>query len=205
MTNQNQPTYSLKNKGKARAEEIKTLAKEILAFEGYSNFTLRNISSRLSISMGNLNYYFAKKNDLLYELLKDARADYEANTEAIFDQVKLNPTEQFEQFIGYLIDDLQDSVTRGFFLQVWAIATHDQEVEEYRKDFYDYGLNRISSLIHTMTAGVREEAVHARATLIIAAIEGSMLLLNSNSSDDDHKKFYLDKLKQQCLDIALNG
>ena len=198
-------TNSHKTKGKTRAKEIKTLAHEILATEGYSSFTLRNISSRLSISMGNLNYYFTKKQDLLQALIQDARARYEADTKKIFEQSELSSEEQFEQFISYLINDLQNPLTRGFFLQLWAVATHEPEVESYRQDFYSYGINRISDLLGHMTSGVREESIQARAMLIIAAIEGSMLLITVDSRNKVHRQVYLDKLKQHCLDIALNG
>ena len=43
---------------------------------GYGGFTMRRIASRAGITIGNLNYYYRTKEDLLQDLLENVINDY---------------------------------------------------------------------------------------------------------------------------------
>ena len=56
-------------KGQKRREEILDVAKEITINEGYNSLTFRKIAERLSITHGNLQYYYPTKNDLFRAIM----------------------------------------------------------------------------------------------------------------------------------------
>ena len=58
------PSTEVHSKSKQRVQDILDTATEVLAFEGYSASTMRNIASKLDISLRNLQYYFQTKGKL---------------------------------------------------------------------------------------------------------------------------------------------
>jgi AcrR family transcriptional regulator len=64
------PGTAVHSKGRKRVQEIITTATPVLAFEGYSAFTMRNIAAKLGISLRNLQYYFQTKSDLFQAVVE---------------------------------------------------------------------------------------------------------------------------------------
>ena len=58
-------------KGSVRRQQIVTAAIKVFADRGYEGASLREIGERAGISKGNLSYYFAIKDDLLYEIVTE--------------------------------------------------------------------------------------------------------------------------------------
>lgn len=56
-------------KGEARLARILDAAAEVFMEAGYSGLTMRKIAERADISIGNLNYYYRAKTDLLRDLI----------------------------------------------------------------------------------------------------------------------------------------
>lgn len=59
-----------KNKGYKTKERILDCAKEEFYEHGYRNTTVQAIAEKASLRLGNLNYYFGKKDDLVEEIYK---------------------------------------------------------------------------------------------------------------------------------------
>ena len=49
-------------------EDILITARELFNEYGYKNISMRDIAKKLNISVGNLTYYFKKKEDLIEEV-----------------------------------------------------------------------------------------------------------------------------------------
>jgi AcrR family transcriptional regulator len=58
-------------KGSARRSDIVVAAIAVFAERGYEGASLREIARQAGISKGNLTYYFAVKDDLLFEVVAD--------------------------------------------------------------------------------------------------------------------------------------
>ena len=58
------PGTAVHAKGKQRVNDIVHTATRVLAFEGYSNFTMRGIAAKAGIALKNLQYYFPTKDSL---------------------------------------------------------------------------------------------------------------------------------------------
>ena len=54
-----------KEKGKALIDEIISVTRNPFTDKVYDNISLRDSANELNISVGNLNYYYPKKEDLL--------------------------------------------------------------------------------------------------------------------------------------------
>lgn len=63
-------------KGESRRAEILAAARRVLVEHGYDRFVLREIAARVGVMLGNLQYYFATRDDLLEAVI---RAEFAAN------------------------------------------------------------------------------------------------------------------------------
>jgi AcrR family transcriptional regulator len=70
-------------KGGQRIDQIIRAARDTLIHRGYHGFTMRGVAAECGISVGNLNYYYANKADLLADLLDIALQGYIAGFDAI--------------------------------------------------------------------------------------------------------------------------
>ena len=70
-------------KGAARRDEILAEARAILVDEGLDRFVLREIAARVGILLGNLQYYYATRDDLLEALVRTELARNTAEVAAL--------------------------------------------------------------------------------------------------------------------------
>jgi AcrR family transcriptional regulator len=63
------PGTAVHPKGRERTEAILAAAKAVLVEEGYAAFTLRKVATRAGMSLGNLQYYYRAKTDVVRALL----------------------------------------------------------------------------------------------------------------------------------------
>jgi AcrR family transcriptional regulator len=69
---------TVRRKGRLRRQLIIDTARELLMTDGISSFVLRNVADRLGITHGNLQYYFATKEDLLVAIFDEELRKYTA-------------------------------------------------------------------------------------------------------------------------------
>lgn len=160
-------------KGKARSVEILQAAQYILAHEGYENFTMRNIGARVGIRLGNLQYYYQTKTDLLRDLLKFVGESYDQQYVKLFAKIPDDPALRFKAVIDYLLADLKKLEVRGFFAQTRALMTHDAYVGELMAEAYAYYRSVLSGLVSHLNPALSKRDSDQRAALIQALIEGS--------------------------------
>jgi AcrR family transcriptional regulator len=100
-------------KGKDRRNHILDVARDLLIDSGYHNFSLRKVAEKAGIRVGNLQYYFPAKSDLVKAMLDHVIDDYLAD----FDDIRGHgtPEEQFVAVIEDVITDLNGKKTTVFF------------------------------------------------------------------------------------------
>lgn len=80
-------------------EDIIETSIDLFNQRGYGNVSLRDISGALHISVGNLNYYFAKKQDILNAIM-------ERNFLLTAAREKITTLAQLHDFLGRMLDSL---------------------------------------------------------------------------------------------------
>ena len=69
----NRSGTAIQDKGITRLVSILDAAREVFMEAGYAGFTMRKIARRANITLGNLNYYYRTKEDLLQDLMEYCR------------------------------------------------------------------------------------------------------------------------------------
>lgn len=158
-------------KGAARQAAILAAAADVLARDGAHDFSLRRVAQAAGIRLGNLQYYFPTRADLLGHLL----AGYlEAGLAKVSD-VADHPS----RMIDRLLAEHEDRAAVATCIAIWELAAHDDAVSAALRSFYDRYTTIVAEHIVRHRggngSGITPE-LHARARVLIALLEGSALL-----------------------------
>lgn len=177
MTGKSQSTKAPTNKGNDRVAEILEVAKNIVVKKGLSALSYRNIAIGASIAVGNVNYYYPAKEDLMVDLAGyifdewDARFQKEAPTE-----LKSN-REIFLFSVRFMIEQNKRERTIRLLTEMWAMANHSKSVSKMLDAFYLRMRTWIAEMIQRAKPTLSEKQLAMRAALITAQIEGLMILI----------------------------
>ena len=192
-------------KGKQRTEDILRKAQEVLIEEGYSNFTMRNIAARAGIRMGNLQYYYQTKNDLLREMFQYAIEAHSGRFIRLDTLSGTEPQKLFLKVIDYLLTDLKKPHVRGLFLQMWALSMHDNFAEHCLEEIYEQYRQLLSGIITRLNPGLPMPECDARAAAIQALIEGSQMSLTLKNGRLVQRRGLNKLIKERACMIAIRS
>lgn len=166
----------LRTKGKETKATILRSAKDLLLDEGYGNFVFRRVAKRAGVEPGNVQYYFARKRDLLWAVLKPELENYQARLE---NAVKSGHTkeEKIARMVRYLIGDVTKEDTLRLWLSIWGMAAHDEEISEIVSVFYRSYIETLSKLLQEVFPSLDTDRANEAATAITAQFDGLLVVL----------------------------
>lgn len=188
------------DKGNLRINEIIDAAKEVFIDQGYNGFTLRNIALKTGITVGNLNYYYKTKEDLLRDLLDMVLKSYLDDFESVISVYGETPIQRFESLVRYLIDDLNTNETTKFFPELWALSNHDEYAAQLMKRMYDVERKVLADLIKQANTKLTSNQVDQIALFVSSSIEGMTMFVGSNKPHQDS----LESMKQIACSCFIN-
>lgn len=105
-------------------QRILDTARNMFNKYGYNGVSLRDIAGELNISKGNLTYYFAKKEDIIEELLAEEKDTFIAE-----------PPETLQE-LDRVFDDMQKTVQSHlyFFLHHAQLSQVSPEILKKQRD-----------------------------------------------------------------------
>ncbi|NKB35607.1 MAG: TetR family transcriptional regulator [Gammaproteobacteria bacterium] len=164
-------------KRQARKTQIIDAALKILAFEGASSFTLRNVADKTGVTLGAVQYYFKTKSDLLLALTEyKLQLDYTATEEAR-NKSTLSVEDEFTAVINLLLRDNKKPLIYGLDFQLFALACSDSTAADCVDKFYRTVREWMESLIHALNPKLSESECRRRTVVILAMLEGLMQVL----------------------------
>ena len=178
-----------------RVEQIIAAAEEILIRDGYARLSMRAVAQECGISVGNLNYYFRLKSDLLSALIESIWRRYRAEIEQVRNISFGSPRDELEAVLRLIFKDLGTRRTTVFFPELWALANHEHYAAKMMDRLYGYE----QSVFQQLIAQVRPDlaaADHQRLALhVSASIEGHTMFVG-------HGKRFNGDLQLEDLAIA---
>ena len=195
------PGTAIHPKGKQRVQDILDVATEVLAFDGYSAFTMRNIASKLNISLRNLQYYFQTKNSLFQAVVERMINLELKSAQAAINQPGLKPEERFNAFIDYSIRDNETPLIRGFQFELWAMATRHKFAEICRDKTTTAYCDFIFTLIKPLTPNLSANERRGKAAIILAMLQGTPLIHGKGVNNGLKIKDIEECVKKEALAI----
>ena len=188
----------MSRKGNKRVDQIIRAARDILIRAGYQGFTMRAVAAECQISVGNLNYYYASKADLLADLLEIVIQGYLAD----FDDIVLEsdprtPEQALESVIRFIIADLGTKETTIFFPELWALANHDAKASRRMHELYAKARRVFDELIPQINSALSQAEARQVSLYLSASLEGHTMFIG-------YKKPWA-KDRQHLSNIAVKG
>ncbi|MBY5931696.1 TetR/AcrR family transcriptional regulator [Tateyamaria omphalii] len=160
-------------KGEARRSEIMAEARKVLLDDGYQKLSLRQIAARLNISVGNLQYYFPSKDDLVETVL----------TQEIDTSLQLMHS-------AWQGDGEEDSPTRNivrallhhhasdagrFYAIAEALALHDPRYARLKARGYSSVFREVEGLVGPQVPQLNADQRRRLTRILVALIDGASL------------------------------
>ena len=191
-------------KGQERVQKILNASREILAYEGYENLTLRHICKKINIGKGNLSYYFKNKHDIIHSLIEESIKNYEDDFAQLDECTDDMPEKRLNAYMEYLVKDINNPLTRGFFSQIYGMSTHDTYVNKCKQQYEQYRIKKASKIFQAINQNLsKKEALH-RATLFAALIDGMMILIGNDKEVSTLIRGFESELCKQVHNIVMS-
>ena len=180
-----------------RGRELVALARSVLVDDGLDRFVLRDIAARAGMTVGNLQYYFPTRDDLLEGVV---RAELDRDLEAlrpIIDDGDRGPAEAAERLVGNWCDG-----GSNVYAAVGLLAFHDERFRDLNREIHETCYAALAPIVQAADPGADDRAVAARARLVKALLDGVAGQLHGAMWDDDACADLLRRATTELLAIA---
>ena len=171
------------SKGEERREAIEAAARRMLLDEGYAGVSLRRIATKLGISVGNLQYYFPTKDDLIESVII---GETQKPIDLLGD-VAWSPddaSQGIRKAAGLLIQYYASEAGR-FYAIMESLALHDTRYAKLKADGYAHVLGHIEQLIGLVVPDLPADRAAGLARVLVALIDGASLQVQFARNEAD--------------------
>ena len=190
--------------GQETSSRILLAARELLAEEDITRFSMRNVANRAGVNLRNLQYYYPSRENLVQALLIDVSEQYRRYYEDCAADADGTPLQQFKAVLDFNMQDVTRRETQQFFMQFWVLlGSLDNFRSEYLARQFSLHVEHLSPLVAALQPDLSETEVRCRAILLDAVLEGVMVVLAGHKPDDAETRDILKLAYDQCLGIAL--
>ncbi|MBY8820814.1 TetR/AcrR family transcriptional regulator [Sphingomonas colocasiae] len=159
-------------RGQDGFEQILRAALTLLVEHGSGALTLRRIATESGMNVGNLNYYFRSKDELIRELLNAVISSYEDSFDAIMHEPGATAAERLEKLVTLILEDITTKKTTRFFPELWVLSNHDPFVQDRMEELYDRARVSLNELIAEINPALPADERETLALFISASMEG---------------------------------
>lgn len=163
-------------KGERRKQQILDVCVQLLVEKGYSELSFRKVAAKADIQIGNLQYHFPTRSDLIRAMLTREIDRYHAEFDAWgADKNSQNPEDVLSKTIDYLLADQTNQNSCIVFWELWALAAHDVDAAGLMNEYYKAYLSSMAELVIKMRPGLTRARANRVSLLIVSMIEGASL------------------------------
>ncbi len=164
---------ALRASGRRTAARIVEAAYDMLKTGDSANFSLRNVAEAAGIRLGNLQYYFQRREDLIRAVLDHVGEVYNRRYDDLLAAAPDSAEGRFEAVIRWNFEDVGATETRHFFIQFWGLLSEaDDYTGELLAQLYAPQLRRLQERILELVPALDPDNAQLRAEIIAAMIEG---------------------------------
>jgi len=177
-------------KGQKRRAEIISLGRDLLINEGYDAFVLRTIAARAAITLGNLQYYFSVREDLLEEIV---RQEFARSLNTIREAITgLGSAEtRLAHMVHQLLEDWSQTGGRVYAV-TFMLALHQERFRHLHKKHYRHFYQVVAELVRELSPKISTDEALKRARIITTVMDGSLFQVSPSGrgSRVERKKFH---------------
>ena len=96
----------------------------VLVKSGYRGLTMRAVADGAGISLGNLTYHFATKQELVEALIDHLLIEYVSGLKSLLKAGKTRSSDEVRHLVEWHIRDSASRKTSALFREIWVLAVH---------------------------------------------------------------------------------
>lgn len=163
-----------------RGPELVELARSVLVDEGLDQFVLRDIAARAGMTIGNLQYYFPTRDDLLTAVIQ---AEFDRDL-ATIREVIARTDGGLAEIAHRLVHDWCDGGS-SIFTALALLAFHHERFRRLNREIYETFYAELGAVIRSADPKADDDEITARARLITALLDGVALQIHAAVTDLD--------------------
>lgn len=173
-----------------RLTQIILAARQTFQEDGYAGFATRRVADRVGIALGNLQYYFRTKEELLRAALQTCMQETLRDYAAIASQPGVSAARRSSALVERIFHDIHETDLPKFLFEAWAFAQNEPYAAELVDAMYAEYRDLFTKLLSEIHPTLTSDEGAVRASLLIALTSGMMILAHhAADSDKDHAEF----------------
>jgi len=163
--------------GSPKFDQIVAIATDVLARDGLDRFVMRRIAGLADMKLGNLQYYFPTRDDLLEAVVR---------SEFILDLAAIDAVEESDPHgrLSGIVDALSSrwfARNGSIYLPIAVLALHDQRFERIISEIYAEFYALISDVVRVIDPSATTATAQQRAYLMTSLLDGASLQPGRNN------------------------
>ena len=163
-------------RGSETVDAILKAALHVLIEEGASAFTLRRIAQQCGLNVGNVSRHFPRKEMLVQVLLEELLSTSQGFAPDNIGDTGLSPEDALALIIRGSMDQINTKPMTHLFIELWAMANHNEFVADRLEASYQFVIDMIGSFVAELNPALTPQEVETVSLFINATIEGSTML-----------------------------
>lgn len=168
-------SMAARSRNKDTVDAILSAAIRILALEGYTRFTLRNIAKRVGLRLAAVQHYYPTKKAMLRAAIRGSIKQWDEPVSRLMLMPRRGAKSRLHAVIKLHLGSCIDDLTGGFFVALWALAAHDPDAMELLNDTYRVAVERFAALIMEANPALDAGEATLRAVQILSLLEGTTI------------------------------
>ncbi|CAM3403690.1 TetR/AcrR family transcriptional regulator [Corallococcus sp. ZKHCc1 1396] len=168
-------------KGTERVGSILDAAMDVLVQDGAAGLSLRGVAQRAGVSLGNLQYYFPTKQDVVRALLARYLEQALQRVHARVEGGGSEPAQRLRHAVDAVLEDQDSPHACQFLAELWALAARDAMVADALAVFYAGYRAAVVELLRELLPDLTPARRERRAALLVAFFEGLSLFRGGGS------------------------
>ncbi|MEV7618063.1 TetR family transcriptional regulator [Streptomyces sp. NPDC089799] len=161
-------------KGEQRRAAVLDAARHVLVTSGGAELTMRAVAQAAGVRLGNLQYYFPSRTELLAALLDSVLAGALERIAGLAPAPGGGGADPGAALESVLADHEDPDLVR-LFTEVWAMAAHDADAAAAVTAFYAAYADRVATFIRAHAPDTTPEEARTRAEVFLMLMEGAAL------------------------------
>lgn len=184
-----------------RQTEILGVARDVLLRDGFANFTMRDVAQMADMSLGNLQYYYPSRNDLVAGVVED-----EIETSfAILDHVNWTASspETVLMTLTHTLLKRLGGPGGKLFLMMAFLALHEERFRILVDDTYDKLFPMVKIALGQLKPEATPNEAETLSEIIVALFDGAGARIHAqpNRFDDATLYAYAENMTKAMLRI----
>ncbi len=173
-----------------RLAQIILAAQQTFRDDGYAGFGTRRVAASVGITLGNLQYYFRTKEELLRAALETYVRQITKGHTAIANQSGIGPARRYSDLMDRVLHDINETDMPKFLIELWAFAQHEPYAAELVEEMHSEYRSTLSKILSEIHPALTEEQRLVRASILVVQMAGLVMANHfGKESDKDFAEF----------------